>query len=224
MFVERIRLHQYVAGTGRATVDYGTLLTDGAQLVVDTAERIDIGERIVALASGRVLNYDYLIHAVGSNTTAPESAYSIGEFEQARRLREALDALGPDVPVTVVGGGLTGIETASELAGQGRRTARCTGRQHRAQPHQRHRSGDTGPGVHRAAHQPGPMRGHYPARPARRHPDQRIPHRPAALIKEASAGAQCGRFAAKRPSLARTVGSKAATGRRRSGRGGGIDG
>ncbi|HEU4362348.1 MAG TPA: FAD-dependent oxidoreductase [Mycobacterium sp.] len=127
MFVERIRLHQYAAGTGQATVDYGTLLADGVQLVVDTAERIDAGERTVTLASGGALNYDYLVYAVGSSTAAPEFAYAIGEFEQARRLREALDELDPDAPVTVVGGGLTGIEMASELAAQGRQTTLICG-------------------------------------------------------------------------------------------------
>jgi NADH dehydrogenase len=126
MFVQRIRLHQMVAGTGSAAVDYGTLLGEGVRLVVDDAERITDGT--VELASGRVLKYDYLIYAVGSTGAVPaavpgarEFAYPIAEFEQAERLREALDELHPDAPVTVVGAGLTGIETASELAEQGRR-------------------------------------------------------------------------------------------------------
>ena len=38
----------------------------------------------------------------------------------AQRLRDAIDELHPDAPVTVVGAGLTGIETAAELAEQGR--------------------------------------------------------------------------------------------------------
>lgn len=120
-FVERIRLHQYVAGNRAATVDYATLLGAGVQLVVDSAERIDTNERAVTLSSGRVLHYDYLIYAVGSNTAAPEFAHPIAGFEEAQRLRDALDELHPDAPVTVVGGGLTGIETAAELAEQGRR-------------------------------------------------------------------------------------------------------
>ena len=51
-FVERIRLHQLVAGNYDATVDYGTLLGEGIRLVVDTATRIDIADRTVQLASG----------------------------------------------------------------------------------------------------------------------------------------------------------------------------
>ena len=52
-FVERIRLHQLVAGNHVATADYGTLLGDGIQLVVDSATRIDTATRTVQLASGR---------------------------------------------------------------------------------------------------------------------------------------------------------------------------
>ncbi len=52
---------------------------------------------------------------------AAEFAYPIAELESAQRLRYALADLPPAAPITVVGGGLTGIETASELAEQGRR-------------------------------------------------------------------------------------------------------
>ena len=113
-FVQRLRLHQLVAGTGDATADYGTLLGGGIRLVVDTATRIDSGTRTVELASGTALDYDYVIYAVGSTGAAPASvpgvaefAYSVAEFEHALRLRDALDNLHPDAPVTVVGAGLT---------------------------------------------------------------------------------------------------------------------
>ncbi|MER7332675.1 MULTISPECIES: FAD-dependent oxidoreductase [unclassified Micromonospora] len=134
-FVERIRLHQFVAGTGAATVDYGTLLGEGIQLVVDSATRIDTALRTVQLASGGALDYDYVIYAVGSTGSIPSSvpgaaefAVSIAEFESAQRLRAELDELPPDAPVTVVGAGLTGIETAAELAEQGRRVTLVCGR------------------------------------------------------------------------------------------------
>ncbi|CAJ1499485.1 NAD(P)/FAD-dependent oxidoreductase [[Mycobacterium] holstebronense] len=126
-FVERIRLHQYVAGTGTATIDYPELLGDGVRLLVDSATRIDAADRRIQLASGTVLRYDFLIYAVGSTGAitpavpgAAEFAYSISELEHATRLLARLTAVAPDAPVTVVGGGLTGIEAASELAGQGR--------------------------------------------------------------------------------------------------------
>ena len=58
----------------------------------------------------------------GSAATVPEVAGAaqfalpICEFEHADRLRERLEELHPDAPICVVGGGLTGIETAAELA------------------------------------------------------------------------------------------------------------
>ena len=126
-FVERIRLHQHVAGTYRADRSFGDLLGDGIRLIVDTAEAIDAADRCVQLASGTTLGYDYLVYAVGSSGAisaevpgADEFAYSISEFEAAQRLLARLDELPADAPVTVVGGGLTGIEAASELAAQGR--------------------------------------------------------------------------------------------------------
>lgn len=135
-FVERIRLHQMVAAGYDAGVDYGTLLGDGVRLVVDKAVRIDAAARTVVLESGRELDYDYVVYAVGSTGTVPttvpgaaEFAYPIAELEQAQRLRTALEQLHPAAPVTVVGAGLTGIETAAELAEQGRNvTLVCGGR------------------------------------------------------------------------------------------------
>ena len=126
-FVERIRLHQHAVGNYDAAIDYDTLLGSGVQLKVDSAVRIDAANRTVALASGDVLDYDYLIYAVGSTGTVPASvpgaaefAYPLGEFEQAVRLRARLTAVPPSAPIVVVGAGLTGIEAAAEFAEAGR--------------------------------------------------------------------------------------------------------
>jgi NADH:ubiquinone reductase (H+-translocating) len=134
VFVERIRLHQLAAGSGTATVDYGTLLGKGIRLIVDSAERINAADRQIELTSGGLLDYDYLIYAVGSTGVVPAAvpgaaqfAYPVAEFEYAERLRGALEELHPEAPVAVVGAGLTGIETASELAGKGRRVSLVCG-------------------------------------------------------------------------------------------------
>jgi NADH:ubiquinone reductase (H+-translocating) len=125
-FVERIRLHQLVAGSDDAVVDYGMLLGEDIRLVVDSATGIDAAARMVTLASGDTLSYDYLIYAVGSASGAlsvpgaAEFAYPIAEFEQAERLRAAVADLHPSAPITVVGAGPTGIEAAAELAETGR--------------------------------------------------------------------------------------------------------
>lgn len=126
-FVERIRLHQLVAGNDDAIADYSTVLADNVRIVVDAATGIDAGARTVALASGEVLRYDYLIYAVGSTGTVPASvpgaaefAYPISELEHAQRLSNRLADVPASAPLVVVGGGLTGVEAAAEFAETGR--------------------------------------------------------------------------------------------------------
>ncbi|MFE3445115.1 NAD(P)/FAD-dependent oxidoreductase [Nocardia sp. NPDC059180] len=125
-FVERIRLHQLVGGTGEAVVDYRDVLAEGIELVVDSVTRIDAAEHTVALASGDTLGYDYLIYAVGSGSADPrvpgaaEFAYPIATLEAAQQLRTVLDTTPATAAITVVGAGPTGIETAAELAELGR--------------------------------------------------------------------------------------------------------
>lgn len=125
-FVERLRLHQLVAGSDDAVVDYRDVLSERVELVVDSATGIDRETRTVALGGGRTLSYDYLVYAVGSRSGAPQVpgadrfAFPIATLEEAERLRAAVAAAPADAAVTVVGGGATGIETAAELAETGR--------------------------------------------------------------------------------------------------------
>ncbi|WP_432189032.1 NAD(P)/FAD-dependent oxidoreductase [Streptomyces sp. Tue6028] len=125
-FVERIRLHQLVAGSDDAVVEYTKVLGKGVRLVVDTVARIDAAGRSVALATGGTVHYDYLVYAVGSGSAAPrvpgaaEHAYPLGGLEEAERLRSVLAAAPATAAVTVVGAGPSGIETAAELAEEGR--------------------------------------------------------------------------------------------------------
>ncbi|MCU1477176.1 MAG: FAD-dependent pyridine nucleotide-disulfide oxidoreductase [Subtercola sp.] len=121
-FVERIRLHQLVGGSNDAVVEFGEVLAAGIHLVVDSVTRIEASDRSVTLATGGTLAYDYLIYAVGSASAdrgvpgAAEFAYPIASWEQAERLRGAIDVASATAALTVVGAGPTGIETASELA------------------------------------------------------------------------------------------------------------
>lgn len=132
-FVERIRLHQLVAGNNDAVEDFATLLADGVRLVVDSAERIDAAAHQVRLASGDTLGYDYLIYAVGSTGSVPagvpgaaEFAYPLSELEPARRLADRLADVPESAPMVIVGGGLTGIEAAAEFAEAGRPVSLAT--------------------------------------------------------------------------------------------------
>ncbi|MFE7109287.1 NAD(P)/FAD-dependent oxidoreductase [Streptomyces sp. NPDC057575] len=125
-FVERIRLHQLVGGSNDAVVDYVEVLAGNIRLVVDSVATIDAAGRGVELTGGSTVGYDYLIYAVGSGSAVPdvpgaaEFAHPIATLEEARRLRPAVDAAPATAPVTVVGSGPTGIETAAELAEEGR--------------------------------------------------------------------------------------------------------
>ncbi|MFF8977824.1 NAD(P)/FAD-dependent oxidoreductase [Streptomyces cellulosae] len=125
-FVERIRLHQLVTGSDDAVESFGELLGRNVRLVVGTATLIEPVERRVTLAGGDTLAYDYLVYAVGSGASAPdvpgaaEFAHMVADLDGARRLREALADTPSTAPVTVVGAGLTGVETAAELAETGR--------------------------------------------------------------------------------------------------------
>ncbi len=132
-FVHRVRLHQLASGSGDAVVAYQDVLAERVRLVVGTATRIDAAARSVTLEAGDTLDYDYLVYAVGSGSAEPgvpgaaEFAYPVATLEQAQRLRPALDAAPATAPVTVVGAGPTGIETAAELAEQGRRVTLVCG-------------------------------------------------------------------------------------------------
>ncbi|GAB2657036.1 NAD(P)/FAD-dependent oxidoreductase [Nocardia goodfellowii] len=125
-FVPRLRLHQLVSETHDAVVDYQNILAESVRLVVDSVTRIDAAERRVILAEGGTVGYDYLIYAVGSGSSAPrvpgaaEFAYPVATLEAAQRLRSVLLDTPKTAAVTVIGGGPTGIETAAELADQGR--------------------------------------------------------------------------------------------------------
>ncbi|MGW3940859.1 NAD(P)/FAD-dependent oxidoreductase [Streptomyces phaeochromogenes] len=125
-FVERIRLHQLVTGSDDAVESFGEVLGGKVRLVVDTATRIDAAERRVSLEGGGTVSYDYLVYAVGSGASDPgvpgaaEFAHTVSDIEGAERLRSALAVVPVTAPLTVVGAGPTGLETAAELAEQGR--------------------------------------------------------------------------------------------------------
>lgn len=131
-FVERIRLHQLVVGSHPAVVDYREVLAPRVRLVVGAAALVDVAGRRVELADGRALGYHHLVYAAGSGSATPsvpgaaQHAHPLGSHEEAQDLRRVL-AAAPARAVTVVGAGPTGIETAAELAGAGRRVTLVTG-------------------------------------------------------------------------------------------------
>ncbi|OZM83050.1 NAD(P)/FAD-dependent oxidoreductase [Pseudonocardia sp. MH-G8] len=120
-FVERVRLHQLAAGQPLCEVPIRDLLRGtGVELVVDLATGIDAARRTVQLAQAeQPLPYDTLVYALGSQADtdgvagAAVHAHTVAGPAEALALR---DQLREASTVAVVGGGLTGIETAAELA------------------------------------------------------------------------------------------------------------
>ncbi|MWA08322.1 NAD(P)/FAD-dependent oxidoreductase [Streptomyces sp. BA2] len=124
-FVERVRLHQLAAGQRLAELSLRQQLRGtSVQLVVGRVTAIDTTCRTVCMdVAPRTIGYDTLVNAVGSRARlddvlpgAVEHAYAVAGSEQATRLRHRVAELASDGTVAVVGGGLTGLETASELA------------------------------------------------------------------------------------------------------------
>jgi len=126
-FFQRIRFHELLAGGSPKTLEYAsTLARRGVRFVQARAERLELGRQRVAARSadgGRVeIGYDTLIFALGSTTapSVPGAAEHAVRLDDPAAIREAalriraLAAQGGRV--LIVGGGLTGIETAAELA------------------------------------------------------------------------------------------------------------
>lgn len=123
-FVERVRLHQVAAGYRPREYALPDLLrADGAEFVVGTAQTLDPRGRLLGVDTlAEPLPYDTLVYALGSVAQAgpagaAEHAVTVADPGQARLLRDRVDSLARERgTVAVVGGGLTGIETAAELA------------------------------------------------------------------------------------------------------------
>ncbi|MER6029898.1 FAD-dependent oxidoreductase [Streptomyces sp. NPDC001851] len=113
-FVERVRLHEQIAGTGTARTPLTSMLREGVVTRLDTVDKISDGE--VALGDGSRLDFEYLFLAVGSTVVPLPGTVPVGIWEGAERARAALARLSGGSTVTVIGGGLTGIETAAEVA------------------------------------------------------------------------------------------------------------
>ena len=112
-FVERVRLHQLAAGQ---ELRPRPLAVPGVEVRVGLVRSVDVDRKVVTLADGE-LAYDTLVYALGSRSAdVPEHAAEIAGRPGALRLRARLAALGAGGTVLVVGGGLTGIEAATEIA------------------------------------------------------------------------------------------------------------
>jgi NADH dehydrogenase FAD-containing subunit len=121
-FVERIRLHQRATGQSVGEWSLRALIRGtGVELQIGSIDQLDYGNRVLKLGADR-LEFDTLVLALGSHVDV-DSVKGVREHAMAvefgtvsnihRALRKAATHRGR---VSIVGGGLTGIELASEIA------------------------------------------------------------------------------------------------------------
>jgi NADH dehydrogenase FAD-containing subunit len=140
-FVERVRMHQLAVGQDLTPRPLGEMLRGtGVALKLAKVTAVDVDRKTVTVTSAQgpagpgreepgregpeyeELAYDTLVYALGSGWNAQdvpgvaEHAHEIAGRPGALRLRERLAGLAAGQPVVVVGGGLTGLEAATEIA------------------------------------------------------------------------------------------------------------
>lgn len=125
-FVERVRMHQLAVGQDLRPRPFTEMFAGtGVELRLAEVTGVDADRRTVTVSGTEgteELAYDSLVYALGSGWNTQdvpgitEHAHDVSGRPGALRLRERLAALDAGQPVLVVGGGLTGLETATELA------------------------------------------------------------------------------------------------------------
>jgi NADH dehydrogenase len=125
-FVERVRNHQLATGQDLRPRPLSEIFAGtGVELRLAKVTGVDVDRKTVAISGANgaeELEYDTLVYALGSGWNSQgvlgtaEHAYQIASRTGALRLRERLAGLDAGQAVVVVGGGLTGVEAATEIA------------------------------------------------------------------------------------------------------------
>ncbi|MGV9772378.1 NAD(P)/FAD-dependent oxidoreductase [Streptosporangium sp. NPDC003464] len=125
-FVERVRMHQLAAGQDLKLRPLRKMFAGtGVEFRLAKVTGVDVDRKSVAVVDTNgteELAYDTLVYALGSGWNAQgvpgtaEHAYEVAGRPGALRLRERLARLDAGQSVVVVGGGLTGVEAATEIA------------------------------------------------------------------------------------------------------------
>ncbi|MFE5241036.1 MULTISPECIES: NAD(P)/FAD-dependent oxidoreductase [unclassified Streptomyces] len=121
-FTERLRLHMTATGQEVAELSIPEMLEGtGARFVRGWVTAVDADARTVRIDDDRVLPYDNLVYALGgvADTAAvpgvEDHAFTLSGPEEAEALAGRLARLSSGT-VVVAGSGLTGVESAAEIA------------------------------------------------------------------------------------------------------------
>lgn len=121
-FTERLRLHMTATRQELAELSIPELLAGtGAQFVRGWVTAVDADARTVRVDDDQVLHYDTLVYGLGSMSDAAavpgaeDHAYVLNSAHDAEALAARLQGLGSGT-VVVAGSGLTGVESAAEIA------------------------------------------------------------------------------------------------------------
>ncbi len=123
-FTERLRLHMAATGQQLAELSIpGLLEGTGARFVRGWVTAVDANARVVRIDDDRALRYDTLVYGLGgvADTAVPgagEHAYTLDGVQDVAALAGRLERLAwlGGGTVAVVGSGLTGVESAAEIA------------------------------------------------------------------------------------------------------------
>ncbi|MFE9813994.1 NAD(P)/FAD-dependent oxidoreductase [Streptomyces sp. NPDC005773] len=131
-FVERVRMHQLAVGQELAPRPFSEMFAGtGVALKYAKVTAVDADRKRVTVVDVKTdadadgaeeLPYDTLVYALGSGWNSQgvpgtaEHAHEIAGRPGALRLRERLAGLNAGQQVVVIGGGLTGVEAATEFA------------------------------------------------------------------------------------------------------------
>lgn len=127
-FVERVRMHQLAVGQDLKLRPFDEMFAGtGVELKLARVTGVDVDRKTVAVIDANAaeegeLGYDTLVYALGSGWNdqgvpgTAEHAHEVAGRPGALQLRERLARLGAGQSVVVVGGGLTGLEAATEIA------------------------------------------------------------------------------------------------------------
>lgn len=123
-FQQRIRWHQVMAGDAIKAGDYRQWLAKaGIDFIQSEVVSLDLERRQAGLSNGFVCQFDQLVYALGSQVSpqrisgAAEHGWMLTSQAQAEQIQSTWRSLSERrAKVALVGGGLTQLESAAELA------------------------------------------------------------------------------------------------------------